>query len=214
MMMDENRREEMLKKRRERRRKNLIFIGCGLLVSIFLLIALFLTGQMGIRTTLGVTSVEQYDLIETEGIEQEIRINYNYLDSLFLFVVNIEEGQEGKLLLKLTDETGRTVFSKEYPLKSIEIGTFQKFPVHKFLEQGNYILEVNYSGEVPEYGIPKVMALEEKKNLDETGDCYLQGQLQEKSLALGYECYQFPYWVWLAIAAVITLIAFLASDSD
>ena len=116
MMMDENRREEILKKRRERRRKNLIFIGCGLLVSIFLLIALFLTGQMGIRTTLGVTSVEQYDLIETEGIEQEIRINYNYLDSLFLFVVNIEEGQEGKLLLKLTDETGRTVFSKEYPL--------------------------------------------------------------------------------------------------
>ena len=214
MMMDENKREERQKRKRAERRKKLIFTGCGILISALFLGILFCTGQLGTRTALGVTSVEQYNLIETEGIEQEIEINYNYLDSLFLFIANMEEGQEGALGLELVDEEDKIVFSKEYSLKEIEIGAFQKITVHKFLKPGKYTLKVNYSGDIPEFGIPKVMVLGEGKNLEETGKCYLNGQIQKESLALGYVFYQFPHWLWIAIAAVIPLLAFLASDSD
>ena len=155
MMMDENKREERQKRKRAERRKKLIFTGCGILISALFLGILFCTGQLGTRTALGVTSVEQYNLIETEGIEQEIEINYNYLDSLFLFIANMEEGQEGALGLELVDEEDKIVFSKEYSLKEIEIGAFQKLTVHKFLKPGKYTLKVNYSGDIPEFGIDR-----------------------------------------------------------
>lgn len=214
MTMDENRKEERPKRKREKRRRKLIFIGCGVLISVLFLGILFCTGQLGIRTTLGVASVEQYNLIEAEGIEQEIEINYNYLDSIFMFIANMEEGQEGTLGLKLVDEEDEIVFSNEYSLKKIETGTFQKLTVHKFLKPGKYTLTVNYSGDIPEFGIPKVMVLGEEKNMEETGKCYLNGQIQKENLALGYVFYQFPYWLWIAIAAVIPLFAFLALESD
>ena len=212
--MDESRREERRKKRKERRKKNLLYTGGGILVSIMFLVVLTLTGQMGVRTTLGVASVEKYELLDIDWIEQEIRVNYNYLDALYLFVVNIEEEQEGILQLELIREGGKEVFSRDYPLKKIRAGEFQKFPVHKFLKPGNYTLRINYYGDVPEYGVPKLMALENTNNLEVTGTCYNWGEALQENIALGYDYYQIPYALWIAIAAVIPLFAFLISDAD
>ena len=109
---------------------------------------------------------------------------------------------------------GEDVFSREYPLKKIKIGEFHKFPVHKFLKPGNYTLSINYFGDIPKYGAPKVMALEKSKNLEVTGTCYNWGEALEENIALGYDYYQIPYGLWLAVAAVIPLFAFLVSDTD
>lgn len=207
-----NRITERRRKRKEKRKKSLIFTGCGMLISVVFLCVLLMTGQFGIRTIRGVTSVEQYNLIEAEEIEQEIEIKYSYLDSIYLFFVNLEEGQEGDISLELIDENGKRVLLKDFPLDKIEIGRFQKLPVRKFMKKGSYTLTVNYSGDIPEYGVPKIMVLGEEKNLEETGKCYFKGQAQEEALAIGYEYYQFPHWLWLAIAAIIPLLAFLASD--
>lgn len=213
-MMDESRKEERRRKRKERRKRDLIYTGGGLLVSILFLIVMILTGRMGIKTTLGITSVGKYDLLDIEWIEQEIRVNYNYLDGIYMFVVNVEGEQNGILQLELISEDGKRVFSRDYPLTKIEIGAFHKFQVNKFLKPGNYTLRVNYSGDVPEYGVPKVMAVDKIKNLEVTGTCYNWGEALEKNIALGYDYYQVPYGLWLAAAAVIPLFAFLVSDAD
>ena len=213
-MMDGSRRRERRKRRRERRRKNLLYTGGGVLFSILFLIVLTLTGRMGVKTTLGITSVGKYDLLAIDWIEQEIQVNYNYLDSLYMFVANVEEERDGTLQLELVNEEGKEVFSREYPLKKIKIGEFHKFPVHKFLKPGNYTLSINYFGDIPKYGAPKVMALEKSKNLEVTGTCYNWGEALEENIALGYDYYQIPYGLWLAVAAVIPLFAFLVSDTD
>ena len=213
-MMDESRKEERRRKRKERRKRDLIYTGGGLLVSILFLIVMILTGRMGVKTTLGITSVGKYDLLDIDWIEQEIRVNYNYLDGIYMFVVNVEEEQNGILQLELISEDGEKVFSRDYPLKKIEIGAFHKFKVHRFLKPGNYTLRINYSGDVPEYGVPKVMAVDKIKNLEVTGTCYNWGEALEKNIALGYDYYQVPYGLWLAAAAVIPLFAFLVSDAD
>ena len=214
VMMDEKNTEKRLNKRTEGRKKNLPYTGCGILVSILFLVVLTLTGRMGVRTTLEITSVEKYTLLDIDQIEQEIKVNYNYLESLSMLVVNVEEGQEGILQLELLNERGKKDFSREFSLNKIKIGEFQKFPVHKLLKSGNYILRISYYGNVPEYGVPKVMALEKSRNLDVTGTCYNLGEVQWESLALGYDYYQIPYGLWIAIAAVIPLFFFLIWDMD
>ena len=179
------------------------------IIPVWLLFSLFLvmSGKAGIKNVQEYLDFEHVNLCYIDNIEQKIMVKYNYLNSLSLFIVNLDDKTTGKIELRLKDKKGKEIFHRAYSAREIEAGRYQEFPIHKFVEPGKeYVLLLDYVGEVPEYGAPKIYIAPKNRNLKDTGECLYNGELMEGNIAICYSYYQIPYYFWGIIMVVFLIL--------
>lgn len=185
----------------------IIFTIAVILVILFLELLIVKSGFMWKTIKREYVNFENVNLCTVEKIEQVIIPKYNYVNSVSLFLVNITEETSGDIILKLINEDGKEIFCNSFPVSSIEVGRYAEFQINKFvIPDKKYILCIDYSGEVPEFGAPKIF-ITNKGNLQETGKCISNGNSMEENIAMCYSYSQFPYSVGLVTALVLVFLA-------
>lgn len=127
----------------------------------------------------------RFEPVSDEELLQYFTPQYNYLDSIELFLANISADMNGKICIELFDSSGKKIFIRKYSAGSIPTGEFKEYKVGKKVTPGKaYILQVSYDG--TEVEKPQIMISERKKNLLETGEMYVGEELSEFNMAITY----------------------------
>lgn len=130
----------------------------------------------------------QFISIDKEGIYQWIEPEYNYLDTIELFIANIYPETEGDIELTLCNADGERIFSKAFAASSIPAGEFFSYKIGKKIEEGErYFIHIAYSGNVNDLEkVPQLMISERNKNLLETQEAIVRGEILEHNVAITY----------------------------
>lgn len=132
-----------------------------------------------------ITKYYRFENITEGGISQHFVPEYNHLDSIELFLANIYPETNGKIEILLLDENDKKVFQKKYKASSIPAGEYKKYKIGKKLSPGErYELRISYDGTTEEK--PQIMVSERWKNLSETEEMVVNGEISEYNLAITY----------------------------
>lgn len=133
-----------------------------------------------------ITKYYRFENLNEEEIVQQFTPKYSKLDSIELFLANINEETEGNVCLEITDDTGKKIFEKKYNISQIPTGEFYTYEIGKRIKSGKtYELKICYDGKAEE--IPQIMISERNKNLVETGSMYVSGEASlDYNLAVSY----------------------------
>ena len=169
----------------------LIVLGGGILTY-------FAWGSVAATHEYQISKYYRFEPITQEGITQWIQPEYNYLDSIELFIADISSEAEGKLELTIRNEESRLIFKKKYAIAPIPTGEFYEYRIEKKLRKGErYVLQVSYDGDTQAEGAqPMLMVTERKMNLPETEEMLIGEVVQNINAAITYH-YQQRSWFWL-----------------
>ena len=179
-------------------KKALIRIGF-VIISILILIGIWIWSLLGKVTATHEYLISKYyrfQAINNAGIIQYFQTDYNYLESIELFIANIYPETEGKIAISLVDENGEIIFSKKYKASSIPTGEFKEYKIReKLKEKERYAIYISYIGEEDvELGFPQIMVSERTKNLLETQEAVVEEQVLDYNVAITYHYAQRNLW--------------------
>lgn len=171
--------------RAEKKRRGLNWCFAFLLLFLGSVLPIFLTEQ--IRAT------HQYVIGDTYGFEelskvdivQEFTPEYRYLYSIELLFILIGSETDGNIRIQIESPSGGMICDKVFAASDIAAGDFVSFKLNTRLKKGKtYRLHLIYDGTATEK--PEVMTSEKDRNLYETGDMYVGGNLSEVNMAITY----------------------------
>ena len=166
----------------------LIAMGMMLIAGIWSILPI---GRLSAEHEYLITKYYRFETITEDGILQYFRPQYNYLDSIELFLANISSETEGKIRIELFDSKGKIVFEKSYKASDIPTGEYKKYKVGKKVKQNDsYLLRISYNGEEEK---PQIMVSERRKNLLETEEMYVGEELSDFNMAITYH-YSMRTW--------------------
>ncbi len=136
-----------------------------------------------------ITKYYRFEALREEPIVQEFVPTYKRLGAVELFIANVYPETEGSILLRIADNEEKTIFEKNYAASEIPTGEFFTYKIGKKVIPGNtYKIYLSYTGETIDG--PQVMISETKKNLLETGNMYISGELSKYNMAITYHYYE------------------------
>ena len=126
--------------------------------------------------------------IEETEIIQWFVPEYNYIDSVELFISNIYPETDGEIKLSIQNQNKKTIFSNIYDAAEISAGEFVEYEIGKKVEPGErYALLISFTGDITDSDmIPQLMVSERKKNLYETQEALVMGEISEYNVAITY----------------------------
>lgn len=169
-----------------------IKVGAGALVLVLLLLAGHFLGRISVTNTYLITKYYRFESIDETGLMQQIQPACDYIESLDVFLANLESEEKGSIVLELKDMEENCIFRKKYAVSSLSTGEFHRFRIGKAVKPGEiYGLHVFYQGEEKQQDkLPQVMVSERSRNLPETMTAYKGGQMMEYNMAISYHYFQ------------------------
>lgn len=135
----------------------------------------------------------RFESLQDNELVQQFTPQYNRLEAIELFLVNIYPETDGSITLSIADEDGREIFRKAYPASEIPTGEFWTYEIGKRVKPDEqYELRISYDGNSEE--IPQVMVSQKNKNLTETETMYVQGNESDYNLAVSYHYRWYSFW--------------------
>ncbi len=134
-----------------------------------------------------------FENIDSDGIIQEFKPAYNYVESIELFIVLPDE-KIGEINLSITNDREKEVFQKKYKISKIPTGEVHEYKIKEKLNPGKtYRICISYDGESEE--LPQIMVSEKAKNLVETGTMMIQGEPSDYyNVAISYRYRWKSFW--------------------
>lgn len=145
-------------------------------------------GRVSVTHEYLITKYYRFQALDENGIVQWFQPDYNYLDSIELFIANIYPETDGKIEISLKNEKGKVIFKKRYEASSIPTGEFKEYAINEKLnENERFALCISYIGEEDsELGFPQLMVSEKSKNLLETQNAIVGDRVLDYNVAITY----------------------------